>query len=96
MTGVQTCALPIFAALWPEADPAKGESSFRVTLGRLRDSLGDAASIERDSNGRGILELLTEPMESSSNRTVILITHDMDVASRAHRIVNIRDGSLEG
>ena len=46
--------------------------------------------------GRGILELLTEPMEGSSNRTVILITHDMDVASRAHRIVNIRDGSLEG
>ena len=46
--------------------------------------------------GRGILELLTEPMEGSSNRTVILITHDMDVASRAHRIVNIRDGALEG
>ncbi len=46
--------------------------------------------------GRGILELLTEPMAGSSNRTVILITHDMDVASRAHRIVNIRDGSLEG
>ena len=46
--------------------------------------------------GRGILDLLTEPMEGSSNRTVILITHDMDVASRAHRIVNIRDGSLEG
>ena len=42
----------LIAALWPEADPAKGESSFRVTLGRLRDSLGDAASIERDSNGR--------------------------------------------
>ena len=45
--------------------------------------------------GRGILELLTEPMAESSNRTVILITHDMDVASRAHRIVNIRDGALE-
>ena len=45
--------------------------------------------------GRGILELLTEPMAESASRTVILITHDMDVASRAHRIVNIRDGALE-
>ena len=42
----------LIAALWPEAGPAKGESSFRVTLGRLRESLGDAASIERDSSGR--------------------------------------------
>ena len=42
----------LIAALWPEADPAKGESSFRVTLGRLRQSLGDAAGIERDSSGR--------------------------------------------
>ena len=42
----------LIAALWPEADPDKGESSFRVTLGRLRESLGDAATIERDASGR--------------------------------------------
>jgi putative ABC transport system ATP-binding protein len=48
------------------------------------------------TTGRGVLELLTAPMEGSAGRTVILITHDMDVAGRAHRIVRIRDGALEG
>jgi ABC-type lipoprotein export system ATPase subunit len=47
------------------------------------------------TTGKGILELLTEPMEGSQNRTVILITHDMEVASRANTIVRIRDGQLE-
>ncbi len=42
----------LIAALWPEADPERGQSSFRVTLGRLRESLGDAATIERDASGR--------------------------------------------
>jgi putative ABC transport system ATP-binding protein len=47
------------------------------------------------TTGKGILELLTEPMEGSQNRTVILITHDMEVASRANTIIRIRDGQLE-
>jgi putative ABC transport system ATP-binding protein len=47
------------------------------------------------TTGNGILELLTEPMEGSSNRTLILITHDMEVAARAHHLVRIRDGALE-
>ena len=42
----------LIATLWPEAGLDKGESSFRVTLGRLRESLGDAATIERDASGR--------------------------------------------
>jgi putative ABC transport system ATP-binding protein len=47
------------------------------------------------ATGTGILELLTEPMEGSQNRTLILITHDMEVAARANHIVRIRDGKLE-
>ncbi len=47
------------------------------------------------TTGTGILELLTEPMEGSQNRTLILITHDMEVAARANQIVRIRDGKLE-
>lgn len=47
------------------------------------------------STGKGILELLTEPMEGSQNRTLILITHDMEVAARASHIIRIRDGKLE-
>jgi putative ABC transport system ATP-binding protein len=47
------------------------------------------------TTGREILQLLTEPMEGSGSRTLILITHDMEVAARADRIVRIRDGTLE-
>ncbi len=48
------------------------------------------------ATGTGILELLTEKVEGSQNRTLILITHDMEVAARANHIVRIRDGKLEG
>jgi putative ABC transport system ATP-binding protein len=47
------------------------------------------------ATGRGILELLTERDSGSEARTLILITHDMEVAARADRIVRIRDGALE-
>ena len=47
------------------------------------------------ATGRGILELLTERDAGSEARTLILITHDMEVAARADRIVRIRDGALE-
>jgi putative ABC transport system ATP-binding protein len=47
------------------------------------------------TTGQGILELLTENHDTSAARTLILITHDMDVAARADRIVRIRDGALE-
>jgi putative ABC transport system ATP-binding protein len=48
------------------------------------------------ATGQGILQLLTEPVAGSEARTLILITHDMEVASRADRIVRIRDGALDG
>jgi putative ABC transport system ATP-binding protein len=47
------------------------------------------------ATGRGILELLTERDVGSEARTLILITHDSEVAARADRIVRIRDGALE-
>jgi putative ABC transport system ATP-binding protein len=47
------------------------------------------------ATGSGILELLTERHEGSEARTLILITHDMEVAARADRIVKIRDGRLD-
>ncbi len=47
------------------------------------------------TTGKGILELLTEPSEGSAARTLILITHDMEVAALAGRIVRIRDGALD-
>ncbi len=47
------------------------------------------------ATGSGILELLTGRHEGSEARTLILITHDMEVAARADRIVKIRDGRLD-
>ena len=47
------------------------------------------------TTGREILELLTEPNEGFERRTLILITHDLEVAARADRIVRIRDGRLD-
>jgi putative ABC transport system ATP-binding protein len=47
------------------------------------------------ATGSGILELLTGRFEGSEARTLILITHDMEVAARADRIVKIRDGRLD-
>ena len=47
------------------------------------------------ATGTGILELLTERHEGSEARTLILITHDTEVAARADRIVKIRDGRLD-
>jgi DNA-binding SARP family transcriptional activator len=46
----------LITTLWPDADATNGESSFRVTLNRLRESLGDAATIERDNAGRYALK----------------------------------------
>ncbi|WP_407572165.1 AAA family ATPase [Deinococcus altitudinis] len=38
--------------LWPDADKAGAELSFRKTVARLRESLGDAAEVIRDAQGR--------------------------------------------
>ncbi|PYE54472.1 ABC transporter ATP-binding protein [Deinococcus yavapaiensis] len=44
--------------------------------------------------GASILELLLAP--AAEGKTVVLITHDPNVAARADRVVHIRDGELEG
>ena len=44
--------------------------------------------------GAEILDLLMSL--SGSGRTVIVVTHDTDVARRAHRIIRMRDGRLAG
>jgi putative ABC transport system ATP-binding protein len=45
--------------------------------------------------GTEILELLTRRDAGAQARTLILITHDMNVAGRADRIIRIRDGALD-
>ncbi|MGS0896995.1 MacB family efflux pump subunit [Burkholderia stagnalis] len=43
-------------------------------------------------SGAEVMQLLEEL--AASGRTVILITHDREVAARAHRVVEIRDGQI--
>jgi putative ABC transport system ATP-binding protein len=33
---------------------------------------------------------------NQAGRTIIMVTHEPDVAARAHRIVRLRDGLVEG
>jgi putative ABC transport system ATP-binding protein len=45
-------------------------------------------------NGRRVLELLTE-LNRETGVTLLLATHDMEIASAAHRVVRMRDGRIE-
>ncbi len=42
----------ILDTVWANNDPSTADGAFRVTVSRLRDTLGNAAKIERDSQGR--------------------------------------------
>jgi len=45
-------------------------------------------------NGRHVLQLLTE-LNHEMGVTLLLATHDLDIASAAHRVVHMRDGRIE-
>jgi putative ABC transport system ATP-binding protein len=45
--------------------------------------------------GHEILDLLLGPTASGGTRTVVLITHDPEVAERATRVIRIRDGAVQ-
>ncbi len=58
--------------------------------------LADEITGELDSaSGAALLDLLGE-LQAQSDMTVILATHDSEVARRADRIVELRDGRIEG
>lgn len=45
--------------------------------------------------GRGVLELLWE-LSAEEGTTLLLVTHDPELARRAERVLTLRDGRLEG
>ncbi|ADV67830.1 ABC transporter ATP-binding protein [Deinococcus maricopensis] len=56
--------------------------------------LADEPTGNLDSRtGESILELLVAP--ARAGKTVVLITHDADVAARADHVVRVRDGRIE-
>ncbi len=90
--------------LAPRADhvPSKlsGGEQQRVAIARALANephvlLADEPTGNLDTEtGAEILDLLMSL--SGAARTVIVVTHDPDVATRAHRIIRMRDGRLAG
>jgi putative ABC transport system ATP-binding protein len=59
--------------------------------------LADEPTGNLDSaTGAEIIDLLLSLSRDDERRTVVLVTHDNDVASRAERVVHMRDGRLVG
>lgn len=75
-----------------------GGQQQRVSIARAlmnggRIILADEPTGALDSrSGEEVMQLLTEL--ASKGHTIILITHDRDVAARAHRVIEIRDGNI--
>lgn len=59
--------------------------------------LADEPTGNLDSKtGKGVLTLLAEIAHSSSDRLVVMVTHDRSAAALTDRVITIRDGRLDG
>jgi putative ABC transport system ATP-binding protein len=82
------------------AEELSGGQQQRVAIARAIVNepsvlLADEPTGNLDSVATGeIIELFKQ--QSAKGTTVVLITHDLEVASQADRIIRIRDGAVEG
>jgi len=66
----------------------------RALINKPRIIFCDEPTGNLDSeNGTEIIRLLLD-LNKNNKQTLVLVTHDEDVAKRSHRIVHIRDGQL--
>ena len=109
-TGVQSRAGHVHrlldsVGLAPRADhvPSKlsGGEQQRVAIARALANephvlLADEPTGNLDSDtGTEIIDLLLR-LSAESGRTVIIVTHDADIAKRAGRVIRMQDGRLQG
>lgn len=46
-------------------------------------------------SGKGVIDLLME-INQKNKQTLVIVTHDEQIAKRSHRIIKMRDGKIEG
>jgi putative ABC transport system ATP-binding protein len=91
-------------ALWDRAHflPGKLSGGEKQRAAIARALINDPAVVFADEptgnldskNGRIVLDLLEEHTVNAG-RTMILVTHDPDIAARAHRRIGLKDGRLD-
>ena len=92
MTGVQTCALPISKEL--SGGQIQRAAIARALVNNPRIILADEPTGNLDSvNSKAIIDLF-RMIRDRFGTTVIIVTHDMEIARRADRIVELRDGAI--
>src|SRR6266436_603021 len=111
VTGVQTCALPIFQIdmalrhvdleprMYHKPSELSGGQRQRVAIAR---ALVNNPSILLADEPTGNLDTATgieimglfERLHHQGN-TIVLVTHEHDIAQNAHRIIHVRDGKVE-
>jgi|TARA_B000000460_G_scaffold222943_1_gene175797 putative ABC transport system ATP-binding protein len=57
--------------------------------------LGDEPTGNLDSTTSGIIINLLSELNQKTGKTIILITHDPDVAMKASRVITVKDGKIE-
>lgn len=57
--------------------------------------LADEPTGNLDSKNGAIILSLLEELHKSENRTVIIVTHDLEIAKRAKRMIRMKDGRIE-
>ena len=57
--------------------------------------LGDEPTGNLDSKTSGIIINLLSELNQKTGKTIILITHDPEVAMKASRVITVKDGKIE-